>query len=139
MQTAYRKIHIQKTQFAFHRANVFQFSMRFCSWSLSRYWFKAHLNSIFRGFTVHKGRGEKQSTIVSERLSTPTRRRRTYNVGLPEGDQHPPNALLLHRGCEYSKAFAVLGPKILLLTIKDSVYPALLCLSAASSRVCNGG
>ncbi len=45
----------------------------------------------------------------------------------------------LQRSCEYSKAFAVHGPKILLWTIQNSVYPALLCLSAASSRVCIGG
>ncbi len=45
----------------------------------------------------------------------------------------------LHRGCEYSKAFAVHGPKIHLWTIQDSVHPTLLCLSVASSRVCNWG
>ncbi len=45
----------------------------------------------------------------------------------------------MHRGCDYSKAFAVFGPKILLYTINDSVYPALLCLSAVTSRVCSGG
>ncbi len=36
------------------------------------------------------------------------------------------------------EAFAVLGPKILLWTIKDSVYSTLQCLSGAPSRVCNG-
>ncbi len=63
--------------------------------------------------------------------------RRSRPRGSPRHDFHRVSPL--HRGCEYSKAFDVLGPKILLWTIKDSVYPTLLCLSAASSRVCNEG
>ncbi len=35
--------------------------------------------------------------------------------------------------------FAGFGPNILRWTVNDSVYPALMCLSAASSRVRNGG
>ncbi len=45
----------------------------------------------------------------------------------------------LPKGCQYSKAIAFHGPNILLRTIQNSAYPAVLCLSAASSRVCNGG
>ncbi len=42
------------------------------------------------------------------------------------------------RGREYGKAIVILGPKILLRTIQNSVYPAVLCHSAATPRVCNG-
>ncbi len=42
------------------------------------------------------------------------------------------------RGVEYSKAITFHGPKIRLWTIQNSVYPALVCLSAATPRVCYG-
>ncbi len=63
--------------------------------------------------------------------------RRPRPRGSPQHDLHRVSPL--HWVVENSKAFAVLGPKILQWTIKDSVHPTLLCFSAASSRVCNGG
>ncbi len=44
----------------------------------------------------------------------------------------------LQRDCEYSKAFAALGSKILLWTIQNSVYPALLCLSPSHQEYAMG-
>ncbi len=38
----------------------------------------------------------------------------------------------------YTRRLHNYGPKILLWTIQNSVYPTLLCLSAATPRVCNG-
>ncbi len=55
---------------------------------------------------------------------------------IPRHDLHPVSPL--QRGCEYSKVIAVHGPNILLWTIQNSVYPNLLCLSAATPRMCNG-
>ncbi len=37
-----------------------------------------------------------------------------------------------------SKKIVIRGPQIILLIIQNSVYPAVLCHSAATSRVCNG-
>ncbi len=44
----------------------------------------------------------------------------------------------LHRGCEYSTAFAFHGPKIPYRTVQNSVHSAVLCHSAATTRECNG-
>ncbi len=42
------------------------------------------------GYTFPNGRGERRSTTVSGRLSTPTRRRRTYNIQkLTYKNNHP--------------------------------------------------
>ncbi len=43
---------------------------------------------------------------------------------------------VLQRRCEYSNAIAFHGPKILLRTIHNSVYPTVLCDNAATPRVC---
>ncbi len=53
------------------------------------------------------------------------------NLGVsPQHDLH--HVSQLQRGCEYSKAFAVHDPKILLCTTKNSILPALMCHSAAT-------
>ncbi len=80
-------------------------------------------------------RRQYDSKLADEMKSTGHRRKRPRDS--PRRDLHRVSPL--HRGCEYSKAFAVLDPKILLWNIQDSVYPALLCLNAASSRICSGG
>ncbi len=44
----------------------------------------------------------------------------------------------MQRGCEYSKTIDFHGPMILLPTIQNSVYPAVLCHTAITPEVCNG-
>ncbi len=41
----------------------------------------------------------------------------------------------LQRGCEYSSAITFHAPKTLQRTTQNSVYPAVLCLSAATLRL----
>ncbi len=85
------------------------------------------------GTPLHFLRRSPRQTPTTESPKSPT----SETKGFPQHDLHRVSPL--HRGCEYSKVFAVHGPKILLCTVKDSVHPTLLRLSVASSRVCNGG
>ncbi len=62
--------------------------------------------------------------------------RRPRHGGSPRHEFH--RVSRLQRGCEYSNAIVVHGLKILLWTMQTSVYPALLCLSAATPTECNG-
>ncbi len=102
-----------------------------------------------------RGNGNYQSTLTNVHASlfgtslrflhrsprqTPTttflRSPTSETWGSPRHDLHRVSPL--QRGYEYSKATVFHRPKILLWTIQNSVYPALLYLSAATPRVCNG-